>query len=106
MFNEQRQTVRKVLKVKAVLAMQDAPPVTVRTVDVAASGVCITAPAPVPMGAAGKVSFDLYHDGKNSAIAAKVKATYCIFSNGEFKIGFQFTNLELSAMSALAKYLR
>lgn len=86
--------------------MDDAPPATVRTIDVAASGVCITAPAPVAVGAPGKVSFDLYHDGKNSAIVAKVKAMYCIFSNGEFKIGFQFTNLELSAMSALAKYLR
>jgi hypothetical protein len=105
-FNEQRQAVRKVLKVKAVLEIDDAPPVTVRTIDVANSGVCVATAAPVRTGATGKLSFDIYHDGQGSTINARVTSTYCIFSNGEFKIGFQFTNLGLSAVSALAKYLR
>jgi hypothetical protein len=39
-------------------------------------------------------------------IAARVKAMYCIFSNGVFKVGFQFLNLDLSAMSQLSRFLR
>jgi hypothetical protein len=31
---------------------------------------------------------------------------YCIFSNGEFKAGFQFLNLDLNAMSQLSRFLR
>jgi hypothetical protein len=31
---------------------------------------------------------------------------YCIFSNGEYKIGFQFLSLELAAMTLLAKFMR
>lgn len=103
---EQRQAERKGLKVKAVLAMDDAPSVAARTLDVATSGACVTAPGPVKPGATGKLSFDMYHDGQASTIVARVTATYCIFSNGEFKIGFQFTNLALSSLSALAKYVR
>jgi hypothetical protein len=105
-LNEQRQAVRKVLKVKAVLEIDDAPAVTVRTVDVAQNGMCVATAAPVRMASTGKLVFVIYHDGQGSTIHARVKSTYCVFSNGEFKIGFQFTNLGLSDVSALAKYLR
>ena len=37
---------------------------------------------------------------------ARVKVMYCIFSNGEFKAGFQFVNLDLTAMSQVSRFLR
>ncbi|MES2152883.1 MAG: PilZ domain-containing protein [Pseudomonadota bacterium] len=106
MLTEQRETARKVLKVKAQLALEDAPPQQARTMDVGANGMCITSPNPVRVGSTGTVSFELYFDGNGSTITVRAKALYCIFSHGEYKIGFQFLNLDLSAMSVLAKYLR
>jgi hypothetical protein len=50
--------------------------------------------------------FELFMDGVPSRINARVKVAYCIFSSGEFKIGFNFVNLELSSMTAIAKYMR
>ena len=61
---------------------------------------------PLKVGQSGQVSFELFIDGKATVIATRSKVTYCIFSNGEFKIGFQFINLDLSAMAVLAKFLR
>jgi len=105
-FAEQRKSARKVLKVKAVLAMDGMAAATGRTADVSASGVSVATAHPLPVGQSGQVSFELFMDGKATVIATRSKVSYCIFSNGEFKIGFQFVNLELSAMAVLAKFLR
>ena len=45
-------------------------------------------------------------DGKLVTISARAKVMYCIISNNEFKVGFQFLNLELTAMTALARFMR
>jgi hypothetical protein len=39
-------------------------------------------------------------------IQTRSKALYCVFSNGEYKVGFQFLNLDLGAMTVLARFLR
>jgi hypothetical protein len=52
------------------------------------------------------VGFDLLVEGKLAPISARAKVIYCIFSGGEFKAGFQFLNLELSAMTQLSRFLR
>jgi hypothetical protein len=104
--NEQRQTARKVLKVKALLAMDGQAPVWVRTCDINASGLSLGAPGPLPVGGQGQISFDLYFEGKSTSFNVRSKVQHCFFSSGEFRIGFQFLNLELSAMTALAKFLR
>ncbi len=106
MFNEQRTSPRKVLKTRAVVTFDGAAPLVARTVDVGGNGVCISHPTPIQLGRACELSFDLYMDGKASTIKTRSKASYCIFSNGEYKIGFQFVNLDLSAMTLLAKFLR
>ena len=106
MFKEQRQSPRKVLKVKAVLAMEGMAPVTGRTFDVGGNGVSVTTANPLKVGQSGQVTFELFIDGKATVIATRSKVSHCIFSNGEFKIGFQFVNLDLSAMAVLAKFLR
>ncbi len=89
-----------------MLAMEGEAPILGKTTDVGANGVSISVPAPLIVGQAGQVTFDLMVDGKFTTISARAKALYCIFSNGEFKIGFQFLHLELSAVTALARYLR
>jgi c-di-GMP-binding flagellar brake protein YcgR len=77
-----------------------------RTSDLGANGISVKLPGPLPAGQTGQVSFDLLVDGKLVPISARARALYCIFSNGEFKVGFQFLNLELAAMTAIARYLR
>src|SRR5205823_15094680 len=105
-MTEQRMSVRKILTVRAVLAVGGQAPVLVRTVDLCANGVSVTLPEPMPVGQVGQVRFDLMVDGKAAPIAARVKAMYCMFSSGEFKVGFQFLDLDLNAMSQLARFLR
>lgn len=103
--NEQRAAKRKILKVKALLTMEGADTVMARTLDVGGDGVCLLAPNALRSGALGMVRFELFHDGRAIPISARSRVQYCILSNGEYKIGFQFVNLELSAMASLARYL-
>ena len=77
-----------------------------RTADLGANGVSINLPDPLLVGQAGQVSFELLVDGKLTTISARARALHCIFSNGEYKVGFQFLNLELAAMTAIARFLR
>ena len=106
MLNDQRTSPRKVLKTRAVVAFDGLAPLVVRTVDVGANGVCLTSPTQIQPGRAGEVSFEIFIDGKPNTIKTRSKATYCIFSSGAYKIGFQFVNLDLAAMTLLAKFLR
>jgi c-di-GMP-binding flagellar brake protein YcgR len=105
-FTEQRKSARKVLKVRALLATDSQETMIGRTADVSAHGVSVTLPAPLQPGQACQVSFDVFVDGKLTTIKTRSKALYCVLSNGEFKVGFQFVNLDLSAMTALARFLR
>lgn len=106
MLTEQRKSVRKILKVKALVAMDGDVPMLVRTVDISANGVSISVPEPMRGGQAGQISFDLLVEGRAVPISARVKTMYCIFSQDEFKVGFQFLNLDLNAMSQLSRFLR
>jgi len=105
-LNEQRKSERKVVRTRAKLMMEGAAPMLGRTSDLGANGVSITLADPLPVGQAGQVAFDLLVDGKPVPINARARALYCIFSGGEFKVGFQFVNLDLNAMTAIARYLR
>jgi hypothetical protein len=105
-LNEQRTSLRKPLKARAVVAFDGAAPLVVRTVDVGANGVCVHYPAPIQPGRACELCFDLAFDGKATTIKTRSKATYCILSGDVYKIGFQFVNLDLASMTLLAKFLR
>jgi hypothetical protein len=103
---DSRQSARKIVKVRAVVAMEGMAPMPGRTSDIGSNGVSIGVAQPLQVGQTGQVSFDLLVEGKLTAIAARVKVIYCIFSGGEFKAGFQFLNLDLSAMTQLSRFLR
>jgi hypothetical protein len=105
-IEEQRNTQRRPLKVKALLAMEGRAPEQGRTLDISGNGVSVAVEHPAQPGMAGTVNFDLYYDGKSTPISARVKVAYCIFGGGEFKIGLTFVNLELAAMTVIAKYLK
>jgi hypothetical protein len=105
-FNEQRTSPRKILKTRAVVTFDGAAPLVARTVDVGSNGMCLSYSQPMPAGLECELSFDLFLDGKVSTVKTRSKALYCIFSSGDYKIGFQFLNLELAAMTMLAKFLR
>jgi hypothetical protein len=104
--SEQRNNPRKILKVKAVVAMDGQAPVPGRTGDLGANGVSINVPSPLQAGQTGQVAFDLLIDGKPTPLHARARVTHCIFSGDEFKVGFQFLNLDLQAMSNLSRFLR
>lgn len=106
MFTEQRKSARKILKARAVLAVEGEAPVSCRTTDVSAEGVSLFVPAPIRGGQGAQVGFELLVDGKIVKINARTKVQYCILSQGEFKAGLEFVNLELAAMRALARFLR
>lgn len=103
--NEQRREKRKVLKVKAKLVLEGAQPVFVRTADVGADGVSLVVPTVLKAGTTCMVHFDIFHDGKSSTINARSRVQYCVLSNGEFKVGFQFLQLEMAALASLSKFL-
>lgn len=106
MLTDQRKTARKILKVKAVVAMEGQAPLPGRTSDIGSNGVSITVPQPLQTGQSGQLSLDLLVDGMPTALRARAKVMYCIFSGGEFKVGFQFMHMDLNAMSQLSRFLR
>ena len=101
-----RQSPRKILKTRAMFALEGSAPVLGRTTDISANGVSINVAQPVAVGRGAQLRFDLLVDGKVVPIQSKARTQYCILSNGEFKVGLQFMNLELAAMTALSRFLK
>lgn len=105
MVSDQRTTQRKVLKVKALLTLEDGETLTARTLDVGGEGLGLVTTRSVPHGAICMVQFELFHEGIVHLIAIKAVVQYCILSNGEFKVGFRYVNLALSSMAAISRFL-
>ena len=103
--SELRSSKRKVLKVKALLAMEGEDTIMARTADVGGDGLCLLVGKALKTGAVGMVRFEIFQDGKVKSIAVTAAVQYCILSSGEYKVGFRFVNLQLSAMASLAQYL-
>jgi hypothetical protein len=103
---DQRQSPRKILKTRIMLVVEGSAPVLGKTTDLSANGVSVNLPQPVAAGQSAQLRFDLLVEGTVVPIHSKARTQYCILSNGEFKIGLQFLNLELGAMTALSRFLR
>lgn len=89
-----------------MFALEGGAPVMGRTTDLSANGVSVSVAQPVAVGQGAQLRFDLLVEGKVVPIHSKARTQYCILSNGEFKVGLQFLNLELSAMTALSRFLK
>lgn len=106
MLPEQRKSSRKIFKAKALLAVDGKGTNAGRTSDVGLDGISAGFPDPVEAGAMGYIRFDMLVDGKPVTITARCKVMYCIFSQGDFKVGFQFLHLDEQATGALTRFLR
>lgn len=85
--------------------MEGATPAAARTLDLGASGMSLALPYPLTVGNKGAIQFDLLVAGKAKPLKASGAVIYCIFSNGEFKIGFKFMNLDLQVLTAINKFV-
>src|SRR5438067_6295329 len=79
---EQRASPRKTLKSRAVLSVKGAAPLTVRTVDIGAQGVCLAFLQPLPVGLCGAIAIDLMIDGKLHTLTVQARAAHCVFGAG------------------------
>lgn len=105
-MQEQRQSPRKVLRTRVGLAIDGCEPVFGKTVDVSVTGCCVCVADPAPIGQLGQVAFDLMVDGHFSHVNTRVKAMYCIFGGGDYKIGLKFVDLDMPTATALAGYMK
>ena len=105
-MTDQRQSARKIVKVKALVVMDGQPPLLGRTTDLGAQGISVTVGRPMQAGQLGQLGFDLLVDGRTVPLRVRTKVMYSIFSGDEFKVGFQFLNLDLNTMTELARFLK
>lgn len=77
-----------------------------RTLDVGLDGVSVSFADPVQAGQGAHVRFDVMFDGKPNPVTARAKVVYCIFSQGQFKVGFQFVNLDAASSTIITRFLR
>lgn len=106
MQTEQRQSARKVVKTRAMVAAEGAAPVMGRTCDVNAGGISINLPGPLATGQLVQLRFDLLVEGQSVPVNTRARVQYCILSGGDFKVGLQFQNLDMGATTALSRFLR
>lgn len=106
MLAEQRQAPRKILRVKAMWVMDGAAPVVARTLDIGSTGVSLLLNESVPTGRRGKVTFEMYFDGTSHIVTAQASVIHCIFSSSGFKAGLQFSNLDMSTMTVISRFMR
>lgn len=94
------------MKTKALLAVESSAPVQVRTTDVSTNGIGISTQEPLRAGVPVSIRFELYVDGQGHTIIARGLIAYCTFSSGEFKAGITFSQLDLTALTLIAKYVK
>ncbi|MCG2584249.1 PilZ domain-containing protein [Massilia sp. TS11] len=104
---EQRLSDRRVLKTRCVFAPNGAQAgAPGRTCDINAAGISILLGGPLKPGLEGRLSFEMFHDGKSNIIHANCKVIHCILSGSEFRIGLNFQQLDLATSALISKYLR
>lgn len=103
---ELRQSERRVLKARCLFVTHGAQGAQGRTLDINTAGLSILLPIPIKPGAEGKLTFEMFIDGKSNIISADAKVVHCILSGSEFRIGLNFVQLNLATSTLIAKYLR
>ena len=106
MLVDQRSGARKIVRAKAVVAMDGLPPQQGRTLDLTNIGVSLTYDHKLAVGHLGQVTFELFMDGKGQLVSTRAKVNYCIFSGDQFKIGFTFVGPDVATMATVNKFLR
>lgn len=103
---EQRQSIRKVLKIKAILTLDATPPMQVRTLDIGDNGMCVSLPHQLKPGTGGHVAFVLFINGKSYGVGCRVRVAYSLYNSRDgFKSGLEFQNLDMAGTVAIGKYM-
>lgn len=104
---DQRQTARKILRARAMLALDGGEPVPARTADISLGGISVTTEYKANANQAGQVMFEMLVDGKPTVLTCRVKVAHCIFSGNEFRVGCMF-QLPLSpqASAAITRFMK
>lgn len=89
-----------------MVALEGGTPMMGRTGDINAGGVSINLPGPLPAGQIVHMRFDLLVEGRVVPIKTRARVQHCILSGDDFKIGFQFQNLDTAAAAALTRFMR
>lgn len=89
-----------------MIVMDGGAPMSARTFDLGMAGISLTSEYKVQVGATGQIVFEMLVDGKPQIVTTRGKATNCIFSGDEFKIGFTFLPLDNDAAGAITKFMR
>lgn len=89
-----------------MIVMDGGSPISARTFDLGLSGISLTSEHKVTVGASGQIVFEMLVDGKPQIVTTRGKASHCIFSGDEFKIGFVFAPLDNEAAGAITKFMR
>ena len=104
-MEEQRKAERKIVKVKALVKLDGGDAIMGRTFDLGASGVGLLLDVPMKDGVKARVSVGLLVNGVVTPMHTQARVQYCIFSNGDYKIGMQFLQLDAANATMLARFL-
>lgn len=106
MNSEQRHSLRKALKSTGRLVLDCAPPLEMRTINVARDGMAISSREPVIEGAHYRVDFDIMVDGTACHVMAGARVIFCVYAGqSEFKAGLRFIDLDPLSTAAIAGFL-
>jgi hypothetical protein len=103
---EQRQSVRKPLRIQATLSLNGAEPLAVHSIDIGKFGMGLVGiPEKLAMGEQGLIAFDLFFQGRIYHLAMGVRIAYCIPFEGSYRAGVQFLDLDSASAVVIAKYV-
>lgn len=105
-MEEQRKTERKIVKVKVLVKLEGGEAIMGRTFDLGASGVGVLLDVPLKMALQARVSIGLLINGVLTPMHTQARVQYCIFSSGDYRIGFQFLQLDAAVAAMLGRFLR
>ncbi|WP_332878755.1 PilZ domain-containing protein [Massilia sp. S19_KUP03_FR1] len=105
-MEDKRKAERKMVKVKTLVKLTGGEAIMGRSFDLADNGVGILLDVPLKTGIEARVSIGLLVNGVVDPIHTHARVQYCIFSSGEYRIGFQFTQIDAVTATTLARFLR
>ena len=104
---DQRQNARKIMRTRAMLALDGNEAMPARTADISLGGISVTSEYRADAGRLGQVMFEMLVDGKPTVLTCRVKVAHCIFSGNEFRVGCMFQGpLSPEANAAITRFMK
>lgn len=100
-----RQTVRKILRCKALVRMESGEIVTGRTLDISVDGLSLVLEKSLPEKLLCEVRLDFFLDGKSTRIQSKMRVVSCICTNHTYRVGLQFLVIDSKQEDVISRIL-